>query len=414
MFGEQARVHVKAPSVVHSMRLACLFLLLLLLPVGHAAVYVPESADTVLLRVAPSEASAVQRLRQMRAALADAPGDAEAAATFARAAISYARRTQDPRWYGYAEGALRHWQDAEAVPAELRVLRATLAQHDHRFAAALKDLDHVLREQPQHLQARLTRAVIHSVQARYAQAIADCEVVRRYRVLMGAACMATPRSLSGEAEQALRTLQTHLQLSEGDVDARLWARSVRADIGWRLGKAETEDWFREAMASPGASHDMTLHLQFADFLLSQGQDTEAAEIARPWEGSNDGLILSLRARMRSNAKADSIDQDRRRLKARLEAERARGGARHFGTEAAAALHLWQQPERALWLAQRNWATQKTPDDARLLLRAAVDSGQAEAAAPVRQWMRDNGVQDQRLEALLARLEPAAMQQADGA
>ncbi|WP_420427922.1 hypothetical protein [Algiphilus sp.] len=396
------------------MRLAFLLVSLLLLPAGHAATYLPESDDTVLLRVAPSEASAVQRLRQMRAALADAPEDAEAATAFAQAAITYARRTQDPRWYGYAEGALQHWQGAEAVPAELRVLRATLAQHDHRFAAALQDLDHVLREQPQHLQARLTRAVIHSVQGRYAQAITDCQVVRRYRVLMGTACLATPRSLSGEAEPALRSLQTHLMLSEGDAEARLWAHSVRADIGWRLGKAETEEWFREALASPGASHDMALHLQFADFLLSQGREAEAAEIARPWEGSNDGLILSLRARLHGGAEDARIEQDRRRLEARLEAERARGGARHFGTEAAAALHVWREPERALWLAQRNWATQKTPADARLLLRAAVASRQAEATAPVRQWMRENGVQDQRLEALLAQLGQTATRRADGA
>ncbi|MHA7833015.1 MAG: tetratricopeptide repeat protein [Algiphilus sp.] len=396
------------------MRSAFFLVLLLLMPVGHAAVYVPERADTVLLRVAPSDEVAVQRLRQMRAALADTPGDAEAAADFAQAAITHARRTQDPRWYGYAEGALQHWQGAETVPAELRVLRATLAQHDHQFSAALQDLDHVLRQQPQHLQARLTRAVIHSVQARYTQAITDCEVVRRYRVLLGVACMATPRSLSGEAEQALRSLQTHLQLSEGDAEARLWAYSVRAAIGWRLGRAETEDWFREALASVGAEHDMALHLQFADFLLTQGRHAEAAETAQPWNGSNEGLILSLRARMGSSTQDEAIEQDRRRLEARLEAERARGGARHFGTEAAAALYVQQQPERALWLAQRNWTTQKTPADARLLLRAALASRQAEAAAPVRQWRVENGVEDQRLDALLTQLGQTAAPRADGA
>ena len=177
----------------------CLFLLLLLLllPAGHASVFVPDAADTVLLRVAPSDNAEVQRLRQMRAALAEAPGRIEMATAFAQAAIDHARRSQDARWYGYAEGALRHWQGRERVPAEVRVLRATLAQHDHRFAAALQDLDQVLAQQPQHLQARLTRAVIHSVQGRYAQAITDCNVVRRYRVLMGVACLATPRSLSG-------------------------------------------------------------------------------------------------------------------------------------------------------------------------------------------------------------------------
>ncbi|MEQ9254404.1 MAG: hypothetical protein RLN73_11980 [Algiphilus sp.] len=408
------RVH-RAGHRVHSGMPFCLcLLLLLLLPAGHASVFVPDAADTVLLRVTPSDNAEVQRLRQMRAALAEAPGRIEMATAFAQAAIAHARRSQDARWYGYAEGALRHWQGRERVPAEVRVLRATLAQHDHRFAAALQDLDQVLAQQPQHLQARLTRAVIHSVQGRYAQAITDCNVVRRYRVLMGVACLATPRSLSGEAEQALRMLHTHLALAEGDDEARLWARSARADIGWRLGSAETEIWFREALDSAGARHDMALHLQYADFLLSQGRVAEAAEVARAWEDSNEGLILSLRARMRSNAEAPGIAQDRRRLEARLEAERARGGARHFGTEAAAALYVWQQPARALWLAQRNWVVQKTPSDARLLLRAAVDSGQSDAAVPVRDWLRENAVQDQRLQALLARLGQTAKSRAEDA
>jgi len=372
--------------------------------IGHATVFVPPSPDTVLLRVAPSDDAQVARLRDMRAALAEDPRNESLAVRFARAAITHARRTHDPRWYGYAKGAIRPWQEAEQVPPDIRVIRATLAQHDHRFQAALNDLNQALEQQPQHLQARLTRGVIHTVQARYPQAIEDCQVVRGYQHLLGTACAATAISLSGEATRALRQLRTAIALGESDPEARRWALTARAEIGWRLGMEETAAWFREAVDSPGADHDLQLQLSYADFLLSEGRPHRALAVASALEDSNDGLILSLRARMALDTNGEPLAADRRRLEARLEAERARGGARHYDTEAMAALHLMGQPERALWLAQRNWSIQKTPRDARLLLTAALDSTQPSAAEPVRAWMRSNGVQDQRLDALIEALD----------
>lgn len=400
------RVRSGRHAVMLTMRSVHLLAAMLLLPTaGNAEVFVPEAPDTVLLRVASSDDADVEQLRALRAELAERPMDAALAVRFARSAITHARRTHDPRWYGYAEGALQPWQGAERMPPDIRVVRATLAQHDHRFDAAMNDLNQALQQAPKHLQGRLTRGVIHTVQARYAAAIEDCNVVRRFRLLLGTACTATAMSLRGEADRALRALQTAIALGGSDAEARRWALTVRAEIGWRLGAPETEAWFRQALDAPGAEYDMQLQLGYADFLLHQGQARQALTIARAFEHSNDGLILSLRARMALEKDGEGgIAEDRRHLMARLEAERARGGSRHFGTEAMAALHIEDQPERALWLAQRNWTTQKTPRDARLLLRAALASERPSAADPVREWRRRHGVQDQRIDRLLEALE----------
>ena len=57
-------------------------------------------------------------------------------------------------------------------------LRAGLAQFSHNFSGALSDLSSVLARDPGNAQARALRATIHIVQARYAEASADCVALR--------------------------------------------------------------------------------------------------------------------------------------------------------------------------------------------------------------------------------------------
>ena len=60
------------------------------------------------------------------------------------------------------------------------------------------------------------------------------------------------------------------------------------------------------------------------------------------------------------------------------------------------------PEAALRLAQANWASQREPWDARVLLAAALAAGQPQAAAPVLEWMAATGIEDVALRALAGR------------
>ena len=75
----------------------------------------------------------------------------------------------------------------------------------------------------------------------------------------------------------------------------------------------------------------------------------------------------------------------------------------YREEAMTALHLEQRPVEALWLARENWRQQREPLDALLLLQAALAANDPAAAAPARQWMRDNKVQDHRLQVLREQL-----------
>lgn len=380
-------------------RLLLFFVTALIGASALAQPYVPASEDVVLLRVAPDDSEAARRLRALRAAAHADPDDARAAARFARAAIARARATADPRWYGQAESVLARWKEAAEVPASIRVLRATIAQHRHRFDEALRDLDLVIAERPDHPQARVTRAVIHSVQARYKRALRDCAALQRVGELLTTTCMATPRSLSGEAEAALARLDRALARAPGDPGTRLWALTVAAEIAERLGREDAEARYRRALAAEGAERDLYLKLTYSDFLLRNERPGEVAALLPPFKDTTEARIRLLRARAQQGRAIDPAP-----LRARLEAIRARGSLPHYREEAMLALHLEERPAQALWLARENWRQQRDPLDALLLLQAALAAEAPAAAEPVTQWMRDNSVQDHRLAALRERLE----------
>jgi hypothetical protein len=76
---------------------------------------------------------------------------------------------------------------------------------------------------------------------------------------------------------------------------------------------------------------------------------------------------------------------------------------HAREAAYCALYLLDRPAVALERALANWAIQREPIDARLVLEAALAAGHREAAAPVLQWLADNAVEHSDLLHLAKRL-----------
>jgi hypothetical protein len=58
-----------------------------------------------------------------------------------------------------------------------------------------------------------------------------------------------------------------------------------------------------------------------------------------------------------------------------------------------------QPAAALAAAQQNWQVQREPEDLLILLRAAQAARAPAAAAPAREFLRRNQLQDARLASL---------------
>lgn len=381
--------------------LACIPLVLMVLP-ALAAPRTPADDHEVIERLPARLPGAAPRAR-----LAAKPAviDVSAALLQARAAIDQARRSGDPRDWGHAQAVLAPWWTQPEPPAPVQLLRATIRQAQHDFAAALADLDTLLdpgraaAALPVRAQAELTRAALHQVQGRYAEARQGCERLasKAYAVLgegvalPAQACLAELDHLQGQrtARQADRVLS---RLGPADDP---WLALLRAELAQRAGhRPEADALFRQATAGRAPSlYALAAH---ADWLLEQGR---AGEVARLLAGYEDADALLLRLAIARHGMVQpgtpARGHDITTLQARFDAALARGDRGHAREQARFALDLLGDAPQALALALANWAWQREPADALLLLRAADAAGQPQAADPLRQWARAQGFADAR-------------------
>ena len=308
----------------------------------------------------------------------------------------------DPRYVGYAQAALGHWWNDAAPPVAVRVQRAVLRQFGHQFSEALADLEAAVRAEPANGEAWSWLAAIHLVRADYAAARRGCDgLAPLTTALLGAGCRAAVDSLTGNADAAQTMLVDALKAAaQAGPEERLWALTRLAEIAERRGDyAGAERAFREALGLGVA--DVYLEAAYADFLLDRRRAAEVLTLLK--DGARADVLL-LRLALAAKATDDARGAGwRRDLAARFAAARARGDTTHEKEEARFLLELQGDGARALSLARNNYAVQREPADARVLLEAAIAARQPEAAAPVRAWLRANRVQSVVLQALDARL-----------
>jgi hypothetical protein len=126
-----------------------------------------------------------------------------------------------------------------------------------------------------------------------------------------------------------------------------------------------------------------------------------------WEAS-DSLLLRL-TEAETSLKLPEAARHQRMMADRYAAARARGDTTHRAEEARFELRLRGDATSALQLAQQNYAVQREPRDARVLLEAAVAAKNPAAAQPVQDWLRRSGFEDastRRLAQTLVQADPA--------
>ncbi|MBA4176989.1 MAG: hypothetical protein C0505_10590 [Leptothrix sp. (in: Bacteria)] len=385
-----------------------------MLAAGHssAAPRIPTS-DAEVLATVPARASdpRARELAALRSAWRVRPQDEAAAVALAQRYFEQVAAEGDPRYIGYAQAALQPWWDQPQPPAAVRVLRGKLRQFDHQFDAALADLDATLREQPANADAWAWRLAILLVSARYDEARAACErLVPLVPPLIGAGCRAQVDALTGHAGRAAATLQAALTAAPlavprgepvADAPERLWALTRLAEIEERRGAFEAaEAAFRQALAL--GVPDVYLQAAYADFLLDRGRAAEVLSLLKD-SGRADVLLLrlALAAKATGDARAPRLAEE---LAARFEAARLRGDTSHEKEESRFLLALRGDTARALVLARQNFAVQREPADARVLLEAAIAARDAAAAAPAMAWMSASRIESVSLQALVARVK----------
>ena len=396
-------------TVETSLRRLSLLLLLLLaalaaVPAASAAPFRPQS-DQQVLETLPARATdpRMRELNALRREWQSRPQDLDVAVRLGRRYYEQVAAEGDPRYIGYAQAALAPWWNLPHPPVAARVMRAILLQFGHQFDAALADLDAAVREDPANGEAWAWRAAITMVQARYPQAREACQQMARHASpLIGTACVAYVDSVTGKAADAAQAIRSALrqdpQATPGEL---LWVLTRLAEIEDRLGRhAQAEEAYRRALGL--GLDDGYLLAAYADFLLDRGRPAEVIALLKDRTRSD---LLLLRLALAAKAlHAPALAAWESDLAARFDAARRRGDTLHQKEEARFLLGVQGQAQKALALARENYALQREPADARIVLETALAARQPAAAEPVLKWMAESRVESVALNALAQKLK----------
>jgi len=384
---------------------ACALAALLALPAQAPAAPRTPARDSDVLAAVPARASdpRARELVALQAAWRANPQDVDTSVRLARRYFDEVAAEGDPRYVGYAQAALQPWWDQPDPPVPVRVLRAMLVQFDHRFDLALADLAAAVQAEPGNGLAWSWRTAIQMVRADYAGARESCRRMAALTTpLVAAACAAQVDAVTGRAGPAAAALRAALAAQpDASPEERLWSLTRLAETEERLGRPEpAEAAFRDALAV--GVPDVYVQAAYADFLLDRNRPADVLALLKDGERADVLLLrLALAARAAQDPRAARYATE---LAARFDAAKRRGDTTHQKEESRFVLALQGDVPRALALARANWAAQREPADARILLEAALAARDAAAAAPVLEWMATHGVQSVALQSLADRVK----------
>ncbi|HEX9139839.1 MAG TPA: hypothetical protein VF848_08615 [Steroidobacteraceae bacterium] len=357
-----------------------------------ASPYLPTDDNEVLANLSAGTTHTSLQIRQQAAARVDV------ALPLAQFYISQARATGDLRYLGYAEAVLGRWISQSPPDPRALVLHATILQSRHAFDAALAEIDEALRARPDDAQAWLTRATVLRVLGRYTEATAACTQFARWADAgVSLICEQSIKGLAGHLETAYAALSG--LSTQGMLDPeRAWRDSELGEMAVRLGRDDdAERWFRQVLAySP---QDFYVRAAYADLLLRQHRRAEVLELLKGQE-SIEPLLLRLAIAQRQEHDP-GLARSRELLQAAFAAEAERGEAVHRREQARFLLEVQDRPQEALAAALANWAVQREPDDALILVNAARVAGAPQQAQPALEFARTCGLRDVRLAAAAA-------------
>jgi Tfp pilus assembly protein PilF len=367
--------------------------------------YVPDGNAVVARLPSSSGDPSLRELDVLKASLKERPDDVRVAVEAARAALGIARARSDPRFAGQAEAILAPWWN-ESAPPEVRLLRATIRQSRHEFDRALDDLDSVIAKDPANAEAWLSRAVVLLVRGRVEDARVACRALSRLASpVIAATCHANVDAASGNAERAYAALESALaRAGEQPPGVAIFSNATLATAAARAGRtAEAETWLQAVLElDPG---DVPALGDLADLYLDSGRAHEAMRLVERHEDVDPLLLrLALASKVTGHVKA----ADHASALARRYADnRLRGDGSHLREEARFELGIAGNAKTALALAQRNFEQQREAWDVRILLEAALVARDFSAAGAALTFLRESGMRDRVLTALVERLEREA-------
>ena len=320
--------------------------------------------------------------------------------------IELGQSQTDARYYGYAQAALAPWWELADPPSEVLLLRAAIRQSRHEFEPALQDLSRLLEKDPRDAQAWLMQAVILIVRADY---LAPGKPARPSRACAGpslpsaawAAWRASP--VRQRAATNCSCSQRSSQRGPRRPSCCAWRRcSARRQNGWAIRNAPRP--ISRGLGGLARTTPISWG-RTRNFCSTRRARERWSDLLRD-ETRVDGLLLRLTLAERAIGDP-AQDAHIEELQARFAASRQRGDSLHQGEEARFLLHLADQPEAALALAQRIGPCSASHGMRASCWRRPWLRRPAQAARPALDWMAQTGIEDVALTALAQRLAGAS-------
>ena len=373
---------------------------------AHAAPFTPNNDNEVVERLPLASDPSARQLESLRRQLAGRPDDNALRLDIGRRYFALAMAQGDPRLVGYAAAAIAPLEAKSAGSANYWVLRGQLEQFSHRFEPALASLEKASQIDPKTVEPLAWRAAIFMVQARYAEAKTECQRVAAVaEPLFATGCRAYAQAATGELKPAFDALNAAINTALATKpppapELLLWAHTRLAEMAIRLQQNEVAEITLKSALQLGII-DQFLLGAYADFLLAQQRPAEVLTLLAGWERSD---ILLLRLAMAGKALSDARATDwTSQLRERFQAAARRGDRLHEQEAARFELDLEGNAAKALAAATSNYAVQKEPRDAEILMRTALAAKQAKAAQPALDWLRTSRYEDPVFDKLAAQL-----------
>lgn len=388
----------------------CLFLTVAPITSSFASPYTPTSETQVLLTL-PTSMVTLRRAQQILPRTTEITIDNnQRASVFANGlqqAQTYlytAQQNNDPRWYGYAHASLAPWWKESQRYPRVALLKATILQHRHQFPEALVELNSVLQQQPRNIQALLIRAQVNMMQANYHAAQQDCQnIAWLSNPILGINCIAQVNGLTGQGKHAI--VQLTSLLSNRNSLTNLERAEIHTTIATIAHRHQ-----RNALALSHYQQAYTINPnnnylieQFSDFLVEQKHTDRWLRLLNNTGGNNINRNLDQKIKMAQYFKKVGdvqFEALKKELTKGFDEAKIRNGLFPHKEFAIFSLTISYDYNQALASALDNWAIQKSPSDALLVLRTAMASQQLQQANPIIQWVTDTGIYDHRIEALI--------------
>ncbi len=365
-----------------------------------AAPFVPTSDNQVLQKLPARAADPVAKeLATLRSSASQRPKDPETQAALVQRYVDLANAQGDPRYIGYADAVVSAF--AGPLSPELLTLKGVLRQYRHDFQGALQDFAQALALDPSYAQAHAWRGAIYLVQADYSAARKECTALNQLgRNALHGACLGLTQSYSGDLPAGYETLRQALAQARSTA-SQLWLLTRMGEVAaWQGQTAIARQHYQQALAL--GQDDIYLLAAWSDFLLDNGQAADVVKLLSTWESADSLLVrLAIAETLTASPKAAGHVK---MLADRFAAARARGDTTHLAEESRFELQVRKDAPTALRLAQENYAYQREPRDARVLLEAAVVARQAPAAQPVVDWLSASQFGDLRMKQLAKELK----------